>query len=226
MVGVGCRHVWLLQVLAVLNAAIALRLTATVVMFVLDVIQLRAWFRQSQGGLRDRRRRALIKHWVSAMAIGWIAVRARASPMGLRSSPPSAASVVIGAGLGVHTAGARGTASVGFLVSSPALVATRNRQYSKTEGGTDRRPYVVPTPFARDDRLHPDSGGGYVVSVVAHVVILVTFFAPVPTSPARELPESFQWAKFLLPRDRTTSSTAVREHVTYFETAAPGGQGT
>jgi outer membrane biosynthesis protein TonB len=68
---------------------------------------------------------------------------------------------------------------------------------------------------------------GYVVSVVAHVLVLVVFFTP--TAPQRksdEIPESFQWAKFLLPRDRSAASKLVREHITYLETPAPGGFGT
>ena len=65
---------------------------------------------------------------------------------------------------------------------------------------------------------------GYVVSVVAHVVVLVTFFAPrVAATP--DVPESFEWARFLVPRDRTTSSPQVRQHLTYFNTPAAGGRG-
>jgi TonB family protein len=68
---------------------------------------------------------------------------------------------------------------------------------------------------------------GYVVSVVAHVLILGIFFTPRATkAPTEEVPESFQWVRFLLPKDRTPSSQGVREHVTYFEAPAPGGSGT
>jgi hypothetical protein len=67
---------------------------------------------------------------------------------------------------------------------------------------------------------------GYAVSIVAHVVVLAVFFAPQAPVAPREDPETFQWAKFLLPRDRTAASTAVREHLTFFATATPGGQGT
>ncbi|MGQ0646161.1 MAG: TonB family protein [Gemmatimonadaceae bacterium] len=68
---------------------------------------------------------------------------------------------------------------------------------------------------------------GYVVSVLAHAVILGVFFAPsAAKAPTAEVPESFQWVKFLLPKDRTPSSEGVREHLTYFDAPAPGGEGT
>ena len=68
---------------------------------------------------------------------------------------------------------------------------------------------------------------GYVVSVVAHVVILGTFFMPRSgKAPSEVVPESFQWVKFLLPRDRTLTTPGVREHLTFFPVAAPGGAGT
>ena len=67
---------------------------------------------------------------------------------------------------------------------------------------------------------------GYAVSIVAHVIILGVFFTPrAPRAPSAEIPESFQWVKYLLPRDRTPSSDAVREHVTYYKAPAPGGEG-
>lgn len=67
---------------------------------------------------------------------------------------------------------------------------------------------------------------GYAVSIVAHIVVLAVFFAPRPAATPQVEPETPQWAKFLLPRDRSAASTAVREHLTFFSTAAPGGQGT
>ncbi|MBC7895781.1 MAG: TonB family protein [Cytophagaceae bacterium] len=67
----------------------------------------------------------------------------------------------------------------------------------------------------------------YGVSVVTHVVLFGALFMPPRTIVENtEIPESFEWAKFLLPRDRTPSSVGVRERLTFMSTPAPGGQGT
>lgn len=65
-------------------------------------------------------------------------------------------------------------------------------------------------------------------SVLAHVLIIGALFFPKgETAPNEDVPESFEWAKFLLPKDRSTSSEAVREHITFMRTPpAPGGLGT
>lgn len=67
---------------------------------------------------------------------------------------------------------------------------------------------------------------GYVASVVLHAVLIgaaltVDGAADLP----QELPESMEWAKFLLPPDKSPGRAGVREHITYFEAAAPGGRG-
>lgn len=70
---------------------------------------------------------------------------------------------------------------------------------------------------------------GYLVSVVVHVVALGIFFLPAAApDPLRELPESMEWAKFLLPVDRPEGNPEVPgERITYVATApAPGGAGT
>ncbi|MCC6316464.1 MAG: energy transducer TonB [Gemmatimonadaceae bacterium] len=68
---------------------------------------------------------------------------------------------------------------------------------------------------------------GYVVSLVTHAIILGVFFAPRTVAvPDAEIPESFQWAKFLLPKDRAPRSSEVREHLTFMNTPAVGGRGT
>jgi TonB family protein len=67
----------------------------------------------------------------------------------------------------------------------------------------------------------------YGVSVITHVLLIAAFLTPARAIvESNEIPESFQWAKFLLPKDRETASTAVREHLTFISTPAPGGQGT
>ncbi len=69
---------------------------------------------------------------------------------------------------------------------------------------------------------------GYVVSVVAHTLLIVSVVLPntisVPVSD--EVPESFKWAEYLIPKDKPAGSKAVRERVTYTHLAAPGGEGT
>lgn len=70
---------------------------------------------------------------------------------------------------------------------------------------------------------------GYLVSVVVHVVALGVFLLPqAAPDPLQELPESFEWAKFLLPVDRPEGNPEVPgERITYIATApAPGGAGT
>ena len=70
---------------------------------------------------------------------------------------------------------------------------------------------------------------GYLVSVLVHVAAVGLFFLPAAASdPDRPLPESFEWAKFLLPPDRPQGSReVVSERITYLATdAAPGGEGT
>ena len=68
---------------------------------------------------------------------------------------------------------------------------------------------------------------GYLVSVVAHTVLLAAFFVPRTGSDApTELPESFEWARYLIPKDRPTGSAGVQERITYMAAAAPGGAGT
>lgn len=70
---------------------------------------------------------------------------------------------------------------------------------------------------------------GYLVSVVVHVVALGIFLIPRPApDPLQELPESFEWARFLLPVDRPQGNPEVLgERITFVATApAPGGAGT
>jgi Gram-negative bacterial TonB protein C-terminal len=70
---------------------------------------------------------------------------------------------------------------------------------------------------------------GTLISVVVHVVAIGLFFMPkAAPNPLRELPESFEWARFLLPVDRPQGNPAVPgERITYMATpAAPGGAGT
>jgi TonB family protein len=67
----------------------------------------------------------------------------------------------------------------------------------------------------------------YGVSVVTHVLLLAAFFMPARAIIENtDIPESFEWARFLLPKDRSPSSNLVREHLTFMNTPAPGGQGT
>ncbi len=69
---------------------------------------------------------------------------------------------------------------------------------------------------------------GYLVSIVGHVVVIGTFFMPTTREAITELPESFEWAKFLLPIERPKGNPAVPgETITYITPAsAPGGAGT
>jgi hypothetical protein len=67
------------------------------------------------------------------------------------------------------------------------------------------------------------------VSIVLHVVAVGLFVLPRGrVEPPVELPESFEWAKFLLPKDRPAGNPEVPgERITYMATpAAPGGVGT
>lgn len=67
---------------------------------------------------------------------------------------------------------------------------------------------------------------GYVASVALHAALIATAVAAGDRVEApQELPESMEWARFLLPRDKSAGRAAVREHVTFYETAAPGGRG-
>ena len=67
---------------------------------------------------------------------------------------------------------------------------------------------------------------GYAVSVVAHVILLAAFFMPRGSKLPAELPESFEWARYLVPKDRPAGSAGVQERITYMSAAAPGGAGT
>ncbi len=69
---------------------------------------------------------------------------------------------------------------------------------------------------------------GYAVSVVVHAATIAAFFMPrAAPDPSLPLPESFAWAKFLLPPDRPRGNPEVAgERITYVATAAPGGAGT
>jgi TonB family protein len=67
---------------------------------------------------------------------------------------------------------------------------------------------------------------GYAVSIAAHALVIgAVVFGPVEV-PNEELPESFEWVRFLLPPDKSPGPSGVREHITYFEAAAPSGDGT
>ena len=81
---------------------------------------------------------------------------------------------------------------------------------------------------------HPEKGSflpvveGYALSLAAHVAVVLAFVAPGGhPAPVEEIPESFEWARFLLPEDKPKGNPAVsREHITYFSpTPAPGGSG-
>lgn len=67
---------------------------------------------------------------------------------------------------------------------------------------------------------------GYVVSLLLHAAVIGAALAPRPVAPPSEdIPDSFTWAKFLIPPDRTTGSREVRERLTFVAVPAPGGLG-
>lgn len=69
---------------------------------------------------------------------------------------------------------------------------------------------------------------GYVVSVVAHTLLIVSVLLPSAAEApgSDEVPESFKWAEYLIPKDKPPGSREVRERVTYTQLMAPGGEGT
>lgn len=67
---------------------------------------------------------------------------------------------------------------------------------------------------------------GYVVSVVLHGALIATVVvAERAAGTPPPLPESFEWAQFLIPKDRRAGSAPRRESITFFNAAAPGGKG-
>lgn len=68
---------------------------------------------------------------------------------------------------------------------------------------------------------------GYVVSVVTHTLLVLAFVAPaaVDAPGSDEIPESFRWAEYLIPKDKPAGSREVRETVRYTQLYAPGGEG-
>lgn len=69
---------------------------------------------------------------------------------------------------------------------------------------------------------------GYVVSIVTHTLLILSVVVPGSAkAPASDLvPESFKWAEYLIPKDKPAGSKEVREHITYSQLIAPGGEGT
>lgn len=67
---------------------------------------------------------------------------------------------------------------------------------------------------------------GYLVSVALHTALIATAIVAGQTADApQELPDSLEWARFLVPKDKQAGSAPVREHLTFFNAAAPGGSG-
>jgi TonB family protein len=69
---------------------------------------------------------------------------------------------------------------------------------------------------------------GYVVSIVTHTLLIVSVVVPssVEAPVSDQVPESFKWAEYLIPKDKPAGSKEVREHITYSQLVAPGGEGT
>jgi outer membrane biosynthesis protein TonB len=66
------------------------------------------------------------------------------------------------------------------------------------------------------------------VSIVTHTLLILSAVVPstVDTTASDEVPESFRWAEFLIPRDKPAGTKEVRERVTYTHLMNPGGEGT
>lgn len=70
---------------------------------------------------------------------------------------------------------------------------------------------------------------GYVVSVIAHTFLIVSAVIPANRSEQlhEEVPESFKWAEYLIPKDKPAAvKQGTRERITYSQLMAPGGEGT
>jgi TonB family protein len=69
---------------------------------------------------------------------------------------------------------------------------------------------------------------GYVVSIVTHTLLILSVVVPgtVDAPQSDEVPESFKWAEYLMPKDRPAGTKEVRERVTYTQLMNPGGEGT
>lgn len=69
---------------------------------------------------------------------------------------------------------------------------------------------------------------GYVVSIVTHTLLILSVVVPgaVEAPASDEVPESFKWAEYLIPKDKPPGSKEVREHITYAQLVNPGGEGT
>lgn len=67
---------------------------------------------------------------------------------------------------------------------------------------------------------------GYTASIIAHVILFGSLALQPGVRPTvDEVPESFRWAEFMLPKDRPPGSRAVEETINYAGIAAPGGAG-
>lgn len=69
---------------------------------------------------------------------------------------------------------------------------------------------------------------GYVVSIVTHTLLILSVVVPgsVEAPGSDQVPESFKWAEYLMPKDKPAGTKEVREHITYSQLMAPGGEGT
>lgn len=91
-------HMRFLRLLSLFNGAIAIVFLVVLILFVLDIVQLRSVVQdQARAAFQSAATKAVVKHLCFIVAIGWLAIRGfRASQWGLPVSKRQVSSVIVG----------------------------------------------------------------------------------------------------------------------------------